>query len=681
MSTNPTSMPTRAIYLPELLDLIGNDLNTRDLLSCVQVCRVWNQHFIPVLWATIDDRLHSSPKNLWGFSPSAPGVLLGDNPWVHNVLTKYGRHIRHLNVGWTATIVSISAARTVTGLISLSVAEPAITGCSSESALSARGTTPLWTSPLLQDFLPLTTQNCKNRDLSLWNFVQMFWSLVIHNSSLKSIELALECQLEDFPIPLPSLLNVLATLRNLTKLVNNMRAIDLQLVLEHLPSLSFYSGPIGWFDYKSTTNLELTSVFPRLRTLRLFTMLRRFQCDPPFLQHTTVLNLLRHLSNIDRLSFDGIWKFVQPPTGFTAADNGMLLDGRTTNYNNSSVQSFHFTYKGRISSSSMRDFMALDILPKMPQLTRLSLQTLTLAAGKTLAKYCSQLEWLQLRTTKYDTRDQDSITPLLHYCSRLRHLDAIWHTIEANSLVKKPVVCRGMEVFRCKITGIGEEEEEEEEEEVYDDGLEDGPWGNSAQDDNNDDQEDEDEETKAARKQGRLLDHLQHIYDEIGRWTELRVLELGVDNVDWYDIMGSDPGRHLVDGRIYYNYFGPTSNTLPLSLESGLDRLRTLKKLEVIGFEGVDHRINIGELAWMAENWPKLQVMHGFQAPDEKDEYALRCPKVKRLREYMQGLRPLVLIDHLFGTKKLDWLAETQPRLRLMRDSNDQSYKCLRIPS
>ncbi|KAF9546167.1 hypothetical protein EC957_010153 [Mortierella hygrophila] len=586
MSTNPILMPTRAFYLPELLDLIGNDLNTRDLLSCVQVCRVWNQHFMPTLWATIDDKLYSWPKILSRSSPLASGFLHGNNSRLNNVFIKHGRHIRHLTAGWATTITSISSAGTVTGLESLSVVQPS--GFSSESVFSVRGTTPLWIPPLLQDFLPPTTRKCKYRNLSVWDFVQKFWSLVIHNSSLKSIELAQECQLDDFPIPVPSLLKALATLRNLTKLVNNMAAIDLQM-------------------------------------------------------HTTALNLLRHLSNLDQLSFDGIWNFVHPPPGSTATGNGMLPDSRATvNNSNSSVQDFHFVRAGRVSSSSMRDFIALDILPRMPRLTRLTLQTLTQTAGKALAKHCSQLEWLQLRTTKYDSMDQDSITPLLHHCSRLRHLDAIWHTVEANSLVKKPVVCRGMEVFRCKITGIVEENEEEEEEEGHDNELEDGPWENPAEDYNSDDQEDEDEETTATKMQRRLLDHHQHIYDELGRWTELRVLELGVDNVDWYDIMGSDPGRHLVDGRIYYNYFGPTPNTLLLSLESGLNRLRTLKKLEVIGFEGVDHRINTGELAWMAENWPKLQVMHGFQAPDGKDEYALRCPKVKGLREYMQGLRPLV---------------------------------------
>jgi hypothetical protein len=454
-----------------------------------------------------------------------------------------------------------------------------------------------------------------------------------------------ECQLEDFPIPTHSLLNALSTLRNLTKLVNNMAALDLQMVLEHLPRLSFYSCPISWINGTSTTNcIELTTVFPNLQTLQLLATEGKSRPARPPIRHTTILNLLKHLPNLDRLSFDEISAFVCPPPASTAENNGMLLHGKTTT-NGSSVRDFHFTFYDRVDSYSIRDFIALDILPRMPRLTNLSLQTLTQEAGKSLAKYCPQLESLQLRTTKYDKKEDDSITPLLHHCSQLKHLDAIWHTVEAYSLVKKPVVCRGMEVFRCQFRGIGEEKVEEED---YNDDLEEHDQENPAGYDNDGDDEEanvdeeENEEIKTARRHELLQEHLQFIYDELGRWAELRVLELGVDNVDWYDIMGCDPGRHFVDGRIYYNYFGPTPNTLPLSLESGLDQLRTLKKLEVIGFEGVDHRINTEELAWMAEYWPRLQVMHGLQAPDDKNEYALRCPKVNELREHMKALRPLV---------------------------------------
>ncbi|KAK3841499.1 MAG: hypothetical protein J3R72DRAFT_491393 [Linnemannia gamsii] len=57
----------------------------------------------------------------------------------------------------------------------------------------------------------------------------------------------------------------------------------------------------------------------------------------------------------------------------------------------------------------------------------------------------------------------------------------------------------------------------------------------------------------------------------------------------------------------YLRYERPITNTLELTLGSGgLERLAGLKRLEVFGFEGVDHRIGEKELSWMVENWPRL---------------------------------------------------------------------------
>ncbi|KAF9092983.1 hypothetical protein BGX23_003763 [Mortierella sp. AD031] len=152
----------------------------------------------------------------------------------------------------------------------------------------------------------------------------------------------------------------------------------------------------------------------------------------------------------------------------------------------------------------------------------------------------------------------------------------------------------------------------------------------------------EEEELSATEKHERCEDQHRHIYKELARLTELRVLELGVDNIDRYDLMGGNPGTYLVDGRLYYNHFGPTPNTLKLSLDSGLDRLKTLKKLEVFGFEGVDHRIGERALKWMSGTWMRLRLMRGLQEPDKDDLFALDCPKVNELRAHMQKLRPLV---------------------------------------
>ncbi|KAF9133294.1 hypothetical protein BGW39_010111 [Mortierella sp. 14UC] len=53
---------TPVAYLPEILTAIGSHLDRQDLLSCVQVCRLWNQLFTPSVWATIDYKYISNLK-------------------------------------------------------------------------------------------------------------------------------------------------------------------------------------------------------------------------------------------------------------------------------------------------------------------------------------------------------------------------------------------------------------------------------------------------------------------------------------------------------------------------------------------------------------------------------------------------------------------------------------------
>lgn len=45
-------------------------------------------------------------------------------------------------------------------------------------------------------------------------------------------------------------------------------------------------------------------------------------------------------------------------------------------------------------------------------------------------------------------------------------------------------------------------------------------------------------------------------------------------------------------------------NPMELSLSSGLGRLATLKRIEVLGFEILNHRIGKAELDWMTSTWP-----------------------------------------------------------------------------
>ncbi|KAF9099813.1 hypothetical protein BGX23_011413 [Mortierella sp. AD031] len=205
--------------------------------------------------------------------------------------------------------------------------------------------------------------------------------------------------------------------------------------------------------------------------------------------------------------------------------------------------------------------------------------------------------------------------------------------VDAGQLLKKPIVCRGLEVFRCQVVGLGRLFATEEA--AYETCLrfliEKGGSSTIKAKDIQDQQIRE------------ILPFLQTA-DEIKIMRDLRILEVGASNKDGKRIYDSCPRTYLVNGRLYYEGYGPTPYTLKLSLDSGLDRLESLKNLEVFAFDGVDHRIQIEELTWMSEAWPRLRLMRGIQA-DEGDERCiliLCCPKTTELREHMKRLRPLV---------------------------------------
>ncbi|KAF9093075.1 hypothetical protein BGX29_010115 [Mortierella sp. GBA35] len=204
---------------------------------------------------------------------------------------------------------------------------------------------------------------------------------------------------------------------------------------------------------------------------------------------------------------------------------------------------------------------------------------------------------------------------LLASCRTLVVFDGIYHKIEAGQFLEiggggdgedsGRWACEELEVFRCQI--VGSERLTKEEEAVLDrirnrksgdEGEEDNGNGSPLPGGRNDDDDNDDEEV-------------------------LRVLEKN--------------GRSPPSSDGYVAYTGLLPGTMELSLTSGLDRLGTLKDLEVFGFEGVDHRIGKSELDWMTVAWPKLKVMRGLQ---EDTLRGIEFDKKADLREYMQQLQP-----------------------------------------
>ncbi|KAH7058021.1 hypothetical protein BKA57DRAFT_448381 [Linnemannia elongata] len=94
------------------------------------------------------------------------------------------------------------------------------------------------------------------------------------------------------------------------------------------------------------------------------------------------------------------------------------------------------------------------------------------------------------------------------------------------------------------------------------------------------------------------LDLQRKIYTKLGRLTRLRELRLGFE----LDTMPPIYGRY--EKEIYRQY-----DCLAMTLDSGLDLLKGLKELRIVGLEDMEIYINNPrEQDWFAEHWPHATI-------------------------------------------------------------------------
>ncbi|KAG0276308.1 hypothetical protein BGZ96_003371, partial [Linnemannia gamsii] len=143
----------------------------------------------------------------------------------------------------------------------------------------------------------------------------------------------------------------------------------------------------------------------------------------------------------------------------------------------------------------------------------------------------------------------------------------------------------------------------------------------------------------------RMSQDLHHqIYDTFSELIQLRRLDFGYDlfagrrHQEQWPPLDQVPVTDtvVIDGRIYHEKFPPGPNTLKLSLDSGLDKLRALGRLKVFGFTGVDHRVGTKELDWMVQAWPRLETVLGIEGYLHMEHFGLECEKSRMLMEYAQ---------------------------------------------
>ncbi|KAK3820663.1 MAG: hypothetical protein JOS17DRAFT_340823 [Linnemannia elongata] len=280
--------------LPELVNLIGQHLSPSDLVACVQVCRLWNQTFLPLVWHTINPKkIVSQPDNL--------------EQWVRTSFVNNCHLVRNLTVDWD--IVLETAAGRCRNLMSLTVntvahilpkpfcsSSPSSSPSSSSVAGSptANGQPPLSTPPELPWIF-----NLDNNDHEAYrkrHEMEWFWQLVFQNPGLVRLQFPQTTSIND--LSQAFILEGLSRVKNLRELNTRGMGLDLSTALDVLPRLELLQCS-PWRG-----NFTISNDHSNLRQLRYFKVV----------QVSMFIEVLKHLPRLESLEFTRITAEENPPT-------------------------------------------------------------------------------------------------------------------------------------------------------------------------------------------------------------------------------------------------------------------------------------------------------------------------------------------------------------------------------
>lgn len=586
--------------MSETIDIIGTHLTPPDILSCMLVCRAWNTLFIPHLYDTLDDSLYAWPEflDLPRKQTDATETTRGprkDPDWILKIFTKYGHLIRRLRT--KRYLFSDAAAQTCTRLTSLAsqkiyLAYPFI-----------KRENPIpWHPSELSTALerPIGTTD------RVWIGSHWLWRLVQQNTdTLQELELC------DFVamVKNDSLLDVLGLCHRLKRLMITWSNVPIQALLERMPQLRHYTYLDG---VPLSTTLLLTSPMPHLVTLRIQGGITKM----------VFFSLLANLPNLQDLTTGSLYKNYTGHDGFPRSE---------IKFAPSRLQRLHFTERN-YGPEKDEHRMLSEILPWVPDLIQIGLTYLDHNTAIAIVFNCPRLQSFRhiARTSTIRRHCQDSgvvnsLGIVLCNSVLMTEFDGVRQEIEARSMLLNPWICEGLVVLRLQIIGVTRLTEEEEID--YRQGLLFRRLNRVLSE----------AETRALEKYEKVREQHQMIYGQLAKLVHLTDLELGMEYRNLAVRWGT---RMIIRGaQIYKDYGDPFPDTLELSLASGLDRLSTLTKLEVFGFESVDHRIDEEELSWMAEKWPRLRVMRGLHEL-ENLPWLMHDGEKWHRRVFMQRLRP-----------------------------------------
>ncbi|KAG9068298.1 hypothetical protein KI688_010564 [Linnemannia hyalina] len=317
----------------------------------------------------------------------------------------------------------------------------------------------------------------------------------------------------------------------------------------------------------------------------------------------------------------------------TASSLRLLADALRTGLPN--VDEIEISYGDHYNDEFVADAVVASVLSANRKGWRnVSLPTLDTLSSEALVQHSTTLESLQVRNTPGFTSAQMcqilSTSPYLHtfmilsegecvepHVSHILAEDFIDLDPVTNSLRPWPCVST-LKLFRAKILGIPRPDITQTHYGCTrgEPAVGNGEEGNGAV---------VLQETHSG--QGRELQ--AHVYERLSSFTRLKVLGLGHDDRDFGNENNfvEEPSGAWVLGDQAYQY-----ECLEMSLDSGLQKLETLKDLEEVNVFRMATCVGVQEVKWMTKAWPRLVSVEGLNADtnEERAETWLRryCPGI-----------------------------------------------------
>ncbi|KAF9540895.1 hypothetical protein EC957_003642 [Mortierella hygrophila] len=583
--------------VPELLELIGRHLDLPDLARCSLTCRLWHHTLSPLLWETFDDSLYNWPRIMLAlYSETDTGRR--QKAWVDALFSKYGHHIRTLRVRRYYTVLVASECGGCTRLVSLQSFDFA-EGLTAVSKKSGSG----WCLESTKAVIPTIVENAigvqssrdwrskaaKDRDMTT---ARRFWMLLYLNSStLRSVRLDKSlgnlCTLPSFDL----LDKILSGLQNLETLSNTMYPMDADVVLQQIPSLRSITG----CPKRDTSSVAFNNV-------RFFDVSTGM--DPSTFRH--------YLTKFPNLNCLCLERIVESLSTHPQQQQPIAVQDNNVSFQLSEI---------RFTLDDSTDNPTRLVFSYLPHLRHITLKRLRGYIAHIIVTYCRELETfrqLENEDVFLTGPTTDTALILLQGCPKLKVLDVYQSQVRAESLLASPPwVCEKLETLRCMITGVSRLSTQDMK--TLNDLSVSGSSRNvflTKQDRN-------------ALKTGReTMGQQQRILERLANLTHLKVLELASKRP-------KDNRLRPDEDHLYVDHF---SDTLELTLASGLGQLAALKGLEMFGFEGCNHEIDRPELDWIVKSWPRLRAMRGLrQTGVLTSRFEMRKTE---LRAYMQQLRP-----------------------------------------